>query len=85
MLVNSVERKWSHRAGSRVRFSVLWEFEFSGLTKALGKLVKGSRVRSYKNNFSVEFRYAGILAFLLTGSSHVTIFNQSDCLNSSIA
>ena len=37
-----------------------------------------------KNIFSVELRYARILAFLLAASSLATIFNQSDCFNSSL-
>ena len=40
--------------------------------------------RYYKTIFSLELRYAGMLAFLLAVSNHVTIFNQSDCSNSSL-
>ena len=41
--------------------------------------------RSCKSIFSIELPYAGILAFLLADSSHVTIFYQSDSLNCSVA
>ena len=37
-----------------------------------------TRTQSYKENFSVDYRYAGIRAFSLADKSHMTIFSQSE-------
>ena len=40
--------------------------------------MKLNLTRSYKENFSIDLRYAKISAFALANKSHVTIFSQSE-------
>ena len=48
-------------------------------------VMKLNLTRSYKENFSIDLRYAKISAFALANKSHVTIFSQSEAQNSSVA
>ena len=57
---------------------------FCNFASAHSQCFSDSMSRSYKNIFRIELNIAVILAFLLTVSNKVTIFKQSNCLNSSI-